>query len=85
MGVIHGLDEEALPRVARDDGGSFFAALEQTVAIIEAEVPFLFLRVMAFVALRDEHRADLGFEELHVRRFEVGGDEAPRSVNQEEA
>ena len=73
MGVIHGLDQEALPGVARDDGGAFFAALEQTVAVIEAEVTLLLLGVVAFVAFGDEHRPDPGLEELHVRRFELGG------------
>ena len=73
MGVIHRLDQEALPGVARDDGSAFFAALEQTVAVIEAEVTLLLLGVVAFVAFSDEHRPDPGLEELHVRRFELGG------------
>ena len=73
MAVIHGLDEDAFLRVAGDDGSAFFAALENAVAIIEAQVAFLLLGVVAFIALRDQHRADLRFEELDVRRLEVGG------------
>ena len=73
MAMIHGLDQDALLRVPRDDGRPFFAAFEQAVAVIEAQVAFLLLGVVAFVAFRDEHRADLRFEEFHVRRLEVGG------------
>ena len=75
MAMVHGLDQEALLRVARDDGRAFFAALEQAVAIIEAQVTFLLLRVVAFVALRYKYRADLLLEEFQVRRLEVGGRE----------
>ena len=73
MAVLHGQDEEALLRVTGDDGRTFFAALEQAVTVIEAKVAFLFLGVMAFIALRDQHRPDLRFEELDVRRLQVGG------------
>ena len=73
MSMIHGLEQDALLGVARDNGRTFFAALEQAVTVIEAKVAFLFLGIVAFVALRDQHRADLRFEELHVHRLEVGG------------
>jgi hypothetical protein len=74
MAVIHGLDQDALLGVTRDDGGPFFAALEQAFAMIEAQVAFLLLGVVAFVALRHEHRPDLRFKEFQVGRLEVGGD-----------
>ena len=59
MAVLHGLDQDALLGIAGDDGGTFFAALEQAVAMIQTQVAFLFLCVVAFIALRDQHRADL--------------------------
>ena len=73
MAMLHGLDQEALLRVARDDGRTFFAALEQPVAMIESQVAFLLLGVVAFVAFRHQHRPDLRLEEFQVRRLEVGG------------
>ena len=73
MAVIHGLNQDTLLRIARDDGRAFFTALEQAVAIIEAEVAFLLLSVVAFVALRHEHRTDLRLKEFYILRLKWGG------------
>ena len=73
MAVIHGLEQDALLSIAWDDRWAFFSAFEQAVAIIEAQVTFLLLGVVAFVALRHEYRADLRLEEFQVRWLEVGG------------
>ena len=78
MAVVHGLEEEALLRLARNDGGAFFAALEQGFAMVKAQVAFLLLRVVALIAFRDQHRTDSRFEELEVRGFESGRAQAGR-------
>jgi hypothetical protein len=70
--MVHGLEEEAPLRVPGDDGRTFFAALEQGLAMVEPEVALLLLGVMALVAFRDEHRPDPRLEELEVRRLESG-------------
>jgi len=36
VGVVDGLEQEALLGVSGDDGGTFLAALEQAITIIEA-------------------------------------------------
>src|SRR5262249_54401017 len=54
----HCLDEQALFRVAGDDGGAAVAALEQPLARVEAEAGPLLRRPVARETVAGEHRSD---------------------------
>ena len=48
--MLERCDQSALIRFARDDGGAFFATLEDGGAGVESQVAFLLLRAMALEA-----------------------------------
>jgi hypothetical protein len=53
VGAPDGLDQEAVVRVAGDDGGAVLAALEHRCARVEAKVAALLLRPVALEAGAD--------------------------------
>src|SRR5262249_37594438 len=63
--VADGLEEQALVRFARHNGGAGIAALEQAGSAVELKVGLLLLAsAMARVAVLDQHRSDLLLEKL---------------------
>ncbi len=68
--VAHGLDEEALVELARNDGRAAVAALEDSGPAIEQQAALVFLGLagVALVTLLDQERADLLLEEVPLFR-----------------
>ena len=80
--VADGLDDEALFRVAGNQGGPSKAALQEGLAGIDSERRELLLGAVAGVTVFDQQRADLRFEEIHGFAVDFG---AGRSREQEAA
>ena len=79
--IMDGLDEPALFRLTRGDGGlARFAACEHSLARIEAQLTLELFRgsTVAFVTTLHEHWTHLLLEELEAVGREVGGGGRPR-------
>ena len=64
LGVVDRENQAADLRLAGDDNGPNFTALEDELTGIETEAGLLFLGSVALIAIIGEDRADLLFEEL---------------------
>ena len=78
------MDEIALGRIARDDGGSALAALDRGFAAVEAQLALLLFRPVTLEARVLEDgldvfgEIDLGFSAGGIRSDEHGGGEGQR-------